>query len=73
LEHLSPDDRGPGDFLVSLRTGRLSRVQPSLGRLIGHLRARGAEAFGAELPAGRRDEVLSGLCRSGLLRRVSAA
>ena len=67
-------DPGPGgDFLVSLRTGHVQRVQPSLAQLVAGLRARGPQTLVTGMPPARRDALLSGLCRTGLVRRVAAA
>lgn len=73
LRHLSPPGAGTGDFLICLRTGRLSRIQPSLAQLVEQLRTRGPHALAADGSRARRDRLLSGLCRAGLLRREVAA
>jgi hypothetical protein len=74
LRHVSPDGGDPGDFLVNLRTGRVSRVRPSLARLARLLSRDGLTAASvAALGDGPDEGLLDGLCRVGVLRREPAA
>jgi hypothetical protein len=74
LNAASPDDDGPGDFLVDLRTGRLTRVRPSLARLARSLtQDSAAPAALAALHRAPGGELLTGLTRAGVLRREPAA
>ncbi|HEY6795816.1 MAG TPA: hypothetical protein VI248_14145 [Kineosporiaceae bacterium] len=74
LDAASPDGRGSGDFLVDLRTGRLSRVGRPLAELVRRLGREGLDpTILAALDRSSDDRVLTGLCRAGVLRREQAA
>lgn len=63
-EHLGPAGDDPGDFLVNLRTGSITRVQPALAGVLAELRQGGPAATRAlaELPESRREQLLGRLC-----------
>jgi hypothetical protein len=66
-EHTAPDGGAPGDFLVNLRSGALTRVQPALTGLLTRIRLGGrlAERAVDVLPPGRRERLLTGLVAAG--------
>jgi hypothetical protein len=69
LDRLSPDGSGPGEFLVDLRSGRITRVQPSLARLVRRLHRDGFGPDSAQLFGPVPDlRVLAGLTQAGVLR-----
>jgi hypothetical protein len=74
-EHAAPDDGAPGDFLVNLRSGALTRVRPPLAGLLSRIRLGGPQARRAvgALPAGRREWLLAGLVAAGAVRTGRAA
>jgi hypothetical protein len=74
-EQAAPDDGAPGDFLVNLRSGALTRVRPPLARLLTRVRLGGPQARHAvgALPAGRRERLLAGLVAAGAVSTGRAA
>lgn len=68
-EHAAPDDGAPGDFLVNLRSGALTRVRPALAGLLTRIRLGGppAERAVGTLPAERRERLLVGLVAAGAM------
>ena len=70
-EHTAPDGGAPGDFLVSLRSGTLTRVRPALAGLLTRIRLGGrvAEHAVGALPAGRRERLLTGLITAGAVHK----
>ncbi|RAY16147.1 hypothetical protein DPM19_04275 [Actinomadura craniellae] len=62
-----PDGRGPGTFLVSLRTGTVMRLAPRLASLLERLSAGGGDAL-AGLRADRRAALVDRLTSAGVLR-----
>jgi len=70
--HAAPDTRGPGDFLVSLRTGRINRIPAALAGAIRTLRAAGHGQRGPlpGWPAARHDALVAGLKKAGILVRT---
>jgi hypothetical protein len=65
-----PDGRGPGTFLVSLRTGRLLRADDRLAALLRRLSSGGpaARELWQRLPAGRRADLFARLRAAGAVR-----
>ncbi len=74
-EHAAPDDGAPGDFLVNLRSGALTRVRPPLAGLLTRIRLGGSQAQRAvgALPTGRRERLLAGLVAAGAVSTAKAA
>jgi hypothetical protein len=72
-EHTAPDGGAPGDFLVSLRSGTLTRVRPALAGLLTRIRHGGrlAERTVEALPAGRRERLLTGLLAAGAVHKMT--
>ncbi|MEV7978476.1 hypothetical protein [Streptomyces sp. NPDC086519] len=69
-EHTAPPGSAPGQFLVNLRSGALTRIQPALAGLLEQVRRGGpaaTEAVGA-LPAVRRTRLLNVLRAAGAVR-----
>ncbi len=71
----APDHDGPGDFLVSLRSGTLTRVRPALAALLTRIRQGGPSAERAigTLPAPRRERLLASLVAAGAVSGGRAA
>jgi hypothetical protein len=71
----APDGGGPGDFLVSLRSGAITRVRPALAALLAHLREGGPPARRAvgALPGARRERLLTGLIAAGAIHHGRSA
>jgi hypothetical protein len=74
-EHAAPDNGGPGDFLVSMRSGTLTRVRPALAALLTRIRLGGPSAERAigTLPAASRERLLASLVAAGAVGQGRAA
>jgi hypothetical protein len=74
-EHATPDDGAPGDFLVNLRSGALTRVRPALAALLARMRQGGppAERAVGTLASDRRERLLAGLAAAGAVHKERPA
>jgi hypothetical protein len=74
-EHAATDHGGAGHFLVSLRSGTLTRVPPALAALLTRIRLGGPSAEQAigTLPAARRERLLASLAAARAVSEGRAA
>jgi hypothetical protein len=69
-EGAGPDGRGPGAFLVNLRTGQFQRAEDRFAAVLQRLSSGGqnASAVLARLPAERREDLFARLRAAGVVR-----